>query len=192
MHLYPLIIAAIAKPIPVFPDVPSIMVPPGFKIPLFSASSIIFKAIRSLIEFPGFVVSILAKTVAEISLVMLFNFTKGVLPIVSKILLYHMLQKYRMKTSDLSSNAYLKLNLHLIKFLKFNTDYKQLKNKSYYKIRLIYIFYQANKLKNLAFLRLTSALLTYFAVNLKQNTSRQYPKVDFATLASNTVPLCSS
>ncbi|MCY1530046.1 hypothetical protein D9M68_652200 [compost metagenome] len=85
-----------AKPIPVLPEVPSMMVPPGFNKPLFSASSIILTAMRSLIELPGLVVSILAKTVAETSFVILFNFTKGVFPMVSKILLYHMQQKYEM------------------------------------------------------------------------------------------------
>ena len=70
MHLYPLITAAMARPIPVFPLVPSMMVPPGFRRPSFSASSIILSAIRSLMEFPGLVVSILAKTVALMSLVM--------------------------------------------------------------------------------------------------------------------------
>ena len=59
--------------------------------PLFSASSIIFSAIRSFIELPGLVVSILAKTVAGISLVIVFSFTIGVLPMVSSILLYHIL-----------------------------------------------------------------------------------------------------
>ena len=82
-----------AKPIPVLPEVPSMMVPPGFNLPSRSASSIIFKAIRSLIELPGLVDSTFANTIAGISLVILFNLTKGVFPIVSKILLYHMLQR---------------------------------------------------------------------------------------------------
>jgi hypothetical protein len=59
-HLYPLITAAIASPIPVLPEVPSMIVPPGFRAPLLSASSIILTAMRSLIELPGLVVSILA------------------------------------------------------------------------------------------------------------------------------------
>ena len=80
-------IAAIAKPIPVFPLVPSIIVPPGFKRPSFSASSIILRAIRSLIELPGLVVSTFAKTVHGKSLVIELIFTNGVLPIVSRILL---------------------------------------------------------------------------------------------------------
>ena len=78
---------ASANPIPVFPEVPSITVPPGFSKPDFSASSIIFIAILSFTEFPGFVVSILAKTCAETSLANLLMRTIGVFPIVSRILL---------------------------------------------------------------------------------------------------------
>src|SRR5690606_36094033 len=89
MHLYPFITAAIAKPIPVFPEVPSIIVPPGFRRPDFSASSIILIAIRSFIEFPGFMDSTFASIVAGTPSVILFNRTRGVLPIVSNILLYH-------------------------------------------------------------------------------------------------------
>ena len=48
---------------PVLPDVPSMIVPPGFSRPARSASSIIWTAIRSLIELPGLKVSILASTV---------------------------------------------------------------------------------------------------------------------------------
>ena len=82
-----------AKPMPVLPEVPSMMVPPGFNLPSRSASSIIFNAIRSLIELPGLVDSTFANMIAGIALVILFNLTKGVFPIVSKILLYHMLQR---------------------------------------------------------------------------------------------------
>jgi len=49
-QLYPLFIDTIAKLKPVFPDVVSIIVAPGFKIPLRSASSIIYLAILSLFE----------------------------------------------------------------------------------------------------------------------------------------------
>ena len=48
---------------PVLPDVPSMIVPPGFSSPARSASSIILTAIRSLIELPGLKVSIFARTV---------------------------------------------------------------------------------------------------------------------------------
>ena len=76
-----------ANPIPVFPDVPSMIVPPGLRTPDFSASSIIFTAILSFTELPGLVVSILAKTCAFTSNANLLIRTIGVLPIVSKILL---------------------------------------------------------------------------------------------------------
>jgi hypothetical protein len=88
MHRYPLITAAMANPIPVFPLVPSMMTPPGFNAPLVSASSIILSAIRSLIELPGFVVSTLAYTVHGKSLVMELSFTIGVFPMVSKMFWY--------------------------------------------------------------------------------------------------------
>ncbi len=87
MSLYPLIIATNAKPIPVFPEVPSIIVPPGFKRPSASASSIICTAIRSFTEFPGLVVSTFANTKASMPLTILLSLTNGVFPIVSKILL---------------------------------------------------------------------------------------------------------
>ncbi len=85
INLYPLTIAASAKPIPVFPEVPSTMVPPGFNTPDFSASSIIFNAIRSFTEFPGLKLSTLAKTKASISEVILLSFTSGVFPMVSSM-----------------------------------------------------------------------------------------------------------
>ena len=47
---------------PVLPEVPSMIVPPGSAAPVRSASSIIRTAIRSLIELPGLNVSILAST----------------------------------------------------------------------------------------------------------------------------------
>ena len=46
--LYPLIAAREARPIPVLPDVGSMITAPGFRTPLSSASSIILRAIRSL------------------------------------------------------------------------------------------------------------------------------------------------
>ena len=55
--------AARARPIPVFPDVPSTIVDPGFSLPLASASSIIFNAILSFTELPGLKYSTLARTV---------------------------------------------------------------------------------------------------------------------------------
>src|SRR5204862_2318230 len=75
-----------ARPMPVLPDVPSMIVPPGLSRPAFSASSIIFTAIRSLIELPGLNVSILASTVASTSpRVIRLMRTIGVSPIASRI-----------------------------------------------------------------------------------------------------------
>jgi hypothetical protein len=55
-----LITAAIASPMPVLPEVPSTMVPPGFNSPDLSAASTIASPIRSLSEPPGLTVSSLA------------------------------------------------------------------------------------------------------------------------------------
>ncbi len=77
--------AASAKPIPVFPEVPSIIVPPGFKRPSASASSIIVRAIRSFTELPGLKVSYFANTKQGKSFVSSFIFTKGVFPMVSNM-----------------------------------------------------------------------------------------------------------
>ena len=44
---------AIARPIPVFPEVPSMIVPPGFNFPSCSAAAIMFTAIRSFTLPPG-------------------------------------------------------------------------------------------------------------------------------------------
>src|SRR5690606_13106648 len=84
-----------AKPIPVLPDVPSMMVPPGLSNPAASASSIIFTAIRSFIELPGLVVSILANIVPFKPLTMRLSFTMGVLPIVSRMLSCHITLMFR-------------------------------------------------------------------------------------------------
>jgi hypothetical protein len=71
---------------PVLPEVPSMIVPPGFSLPWRSASSIIRTAIRSLIEFPGLNVSSLISTSASIQpRMMLWTRTIGVLPIASRI-----------------------------------------------------------------------------------------------------------
>ena len=74
-----------ANPMPVFPEVPSIMVPPGFNRPSASASSTILTAIRSLTEFPGLKVSYLAKTKHGKSAVNLLSLINGVLPMVSSM-----------------------------------------------------------------------------------------------------------
>src|SRR5215210_5985642 len=73
---------------PVFPDVPSMIVPPGFSSPVRSASSIIFTAMRSLIELPGLKVSIFTSTSALTTpRVMRLIRTIGVSPMTSRIVL---------------------------------------------------------------------------------------------------------
>ncbi len=59
-NLYPFAAAIIAKPIPVLPLVASKMIFWGVKSPLSSAPLIIKKAVRSLMEPPGFALSSLA------------------------------------------------------------------------------------------------------------------------------------
>ena len=71
---------------PVLPDVPSMIVPPGFSLPERSASSIIWIAMRSLIELPGLKVSTLARTVAFTSpSVIAWMRTSGVSPMASRM-----------------------------------------------------------------------------------------------------------
>ncbi|MNE27772.1 hypothetical protein D3C80_1211930 [compost metagenome] len=90
INLYPFTAATIAKPIPVLPDVASIIVLPCFNNPFCSASSIIDKAILSLILAPGLALSSFIQTLwTEPN--SLFIFTCGVLPMVSNILLYNMI-----------------------------------------------------------------------------------------------------
>src|SRR4051794_30371809 len=54
-----------ARPMPVLPEVGSMMVPPGLSFPVFSASSTIESAMRSLIEPPGFARSLFTHTSLE-------------------------------------------------------------------------------------------------------------------------------
>ena len=83
--LYPFTAATNARPIPVFPEVGSIITEPGLSNPRASASSTIESAIRSFILPPGFVFS----TFTHISCSDVnnrSNRTCGVFPMVSKIL----------------------------------------------------------------------------------------------------------
>lgn len=95
MQLYPFTAAASANPIPVLPDVPSMMVPPGFRIPAASASSTIFSEIRSFTEDPGLKYSTFAKKVGDNPSATAFRRTIGVFPIVSRMDEYHMAFKLR-------------------------------------------------------------------------------------------------
>ena len=76
-----------ANPIPVFPDVGSTTHMPGFSLPVLSASSIMARAARSLMEWVGLKDSNLTYTSAEPTGTMLFNLTVGVRPTVSRMLL---------------------------------------------------------------------------------------------------------
>ena len=81
MTLYPFATPTIDNPIPVFPEVGSMMVSPGFSNPSCSAFSIILRAIRSFTLPPGLKNSSFTNTSAESSGTILFNLTIGVLPI---------------------------------------------------------------------------------------------------------------
>jgi hypothetical protein len=75
------------KPIPVFPLVGSIITVLGLITSLASASWIILQQILSFALPPGFLDSCLASTVALHPATILFNLSKGVLPMVSMTLL---------------------------------------------------------------------------------------------------------
>ena len=87
--LYPFAVPTDASPIPVLPDVASIMVEPGFNLPSFSAASIIASAILSFTEPAGLKYSSFTKTLAlrPSSLSIFETSTNGVLPINSLLLL---------------------------------------------------------------------------------------------------------
>ena len=73
-----------AKPIPVFPLVASIIVVFLFIFPFFSASSIIFKLTRSFTLPKGFSSSTFIYMLLLYSSLILFKWTRLVLPIISK------------------------------------------------------------------------------------------------------------
>ena len=60
--LYPFTAATMARPMPVLPLVGSMIVPPGLSAPDFSASSIMARPMRSLIDPPGFARSFFTQT----------------------------------------------------------------------------------------------------------------------------------
>src|SRR6187402_781364 len=72
---------------PVFPEVGSTMVPPGFRRPSRSAASMIRVAVRSFDEPPGLRYSTFTRMVAATPSVTLLSFTSGVLPTISITLL---------------------------------------------------------------------------------------------------------
>src|SRR2546423_13048518 len=75
--------AAMARPWPVFPDVGSTMVPPGFSRPARSPASIMRRPIRSFTLPPGFSISSLARIVGRTPRAMRCSRTRGVLPMAS-------------------------------------------------------------------------------------------------------------
>ena len=83
MILYPFAAAIDARPIPVLPDVGSMITESSFKIPFFSASSIIAFAILSLTLPAGLKYSSFTKTLAfsPNSFSMFVTSTRGVFPI---------------------------------------------------------------------------------------------------------------
>jgi hypothetical protein len=77
--------AAIARPVPVLPEVGSISVPPGLSRPSRSAASTRRSATRSLIDPPGLKYSILATICGVSPAPMRARRTSGVSPMVSRI-----------------------------------------------------------------------------------------------------------
>ena len=70
-----------ARPIPVLPAVPSMIVSPGFSFPAASASVMMLYAVRSLTEPPGFMNSALARISQPVNLDRRRKRTSGVPPI---------------------------------------------------------------------------------------------------------------
>src|SRR5580704_2449865 len=70
---------------PVLPAVPSTTTPPGRNSPLFTASSMMNKAARSLTDWPGFMNSALPRIVQPVCADTRSSFSNGVLPIASMI-----------------------------------------------------------------------------------------------------------
>src|SRR6266850_3949078 len=90
-HLYPRTAATSASPMPVLPEVPSIIVPPGLSRPFFSASSIMVMPMRSFTEPPGLVNSALTYICGFRPWLMRFRRISGVWPTASKMLLHFIL-----------------------------------------------------------------------------------------------------
>src|SRR5882724_587174 len=76
--------ATMARPTPVLPEVGSMMVPPGFNAPLCSAACTMDSAMRSLIEPPGLLRSLLTYTLCVLPNRRLIRMC-GVLPMVCRM-----------------------------------------------------------------------------------------------------------
>ena len=85
INLYPFAAATKDSPIPVLPLVGSIITESSLSNPSFSAVSIKFTAIRSLMLLTGLKDSTFTSTSASNPSVNLFNLTRGVFPIASVI-----------------------------------------------------------------------------------------------------------
>src|SRR3954447_26781091 len=85
MTRWPFSRAAMARPVPVLPEVGSMIVPPGRRRPSRSAASIIRRATRSLIDPPGLKTSILATSRQRSPGSNRLSRTIGVSPMVSRI-----------------------------------------------------------------------------------------------------------
>ena len=111
MRRNPLDAAAIASPTPVLPEVGSTKTVSLLMRPSFSAFSIIAKPTRSLTLPPGLKDSTLARRVAfkPNSFSMFFNSTSGVLPIVSRMLLWIIMVCCPHQTND-GSIAFVPVN----------------------------------------------------------------------------------
>src|SRR5262245_45457574 len=94
MQRYPLIAAASARPIPVLPDVPSMIVPPGLIFPAFSAASSIAMPMRSFTLPPGLRYSSFASIVGRTPCAMRLRRTIGVPPITSRMSFRHIDLRY--------------------------------------------------------------------------------------------------
>ena len=75
---------------PVFPEVPSITVPPGLMLPSFSAASSIRMPMRSFTLPPGFRYSSFASRIGFSPRPIRLRRTIGVLPMISRMLSCHM------------------------------------------------------------------------------------------------------
>ncbi|MNO96345.1 hypothetical protein D3C76_880130 [compost metagenome] len=111
MTLYPLAAAIIANPIPVFPLVGSIIVPPGDNSPLLSAVSIRLYAARSFTLPEGFNISSFTYTSAAPSGTVRFNRTMGVCPI-SSVMLCTILIVIDLSFSCVHTNPVLRSGYH--------------------------------------------------------------------------------
>lgn len=102
---YPLDLHTCARPIPVFPAVPSTTVPPGFNSPRSSASLTTYKAARSLTLPPGFWNSDFPRILQPVSSESVFNRIRGVFPIARRSAYWQPGSNSRSTSSQLIDNS---------------------------------------------------------------------------------------